>query len=193
MAAPERLSVSTLLDLTEEKIGERNSREVKSYDQLERSLRLPYAGTKIHSLLERLRYRPDMDIKAYLQKWFHDPSPQLVEGFEYVMDLSLPPMRKLLQQGEVEWGFQTKTARGVLEGQVDLWGIADDTIWVIDYKSGSDFFKERAFRQLELYSYAILRSGLQFPVKLAVIYPLVKKVEIRDGRESSLIAKEFGL
>lgn len=192
-AAPERLSVSTLLDLTEEKIGERNSREVKSYDQLERSLRLPYAGTKIHSLLERLRYRPDMDIKAYLQKWFHDPSPQLVEGFEYVMDLSLPPMRKLLQQGEVEWGFQTKTARGVLEGQVDLWGIADDTIWVIDYKSGSDFFKERAFRQLELYSYAILRSGLQFPVKLAVIYPLVKKVEIRDGRESSLIAKEFGL
>jgi ATP-dependent helicase/nuclease subunit A len=196
-----RISVSSLLDsMTPRDIGASPKAAAaqvkpvfKSSAKLEQSMRVPYMGTKIHALLERLRYHPNTNFENQINDWFGTQGAPLRQGLKYVAELQTPPMHELLKTGEVEWGFQTKTKRGVLEGQVDLWGIANGEIWVIDYKSGSEFFKERAFSQLELYAYAIGRGGYDLPVKLAVIYPLAQKVEVRQGRPSNVIAKEYNL
>jgi ATP-dependent helicase/nuclease subunit A len=156
-------------------------------------MRLPYAGTKIHALLERLRYHPEMDLESQISEWFGNDSPELLEGLEYVRGLDVPPMDELLRTGDVEWGFQVRTKRGVLEGQIDLWGVVDGTVWVIDYKSGSERYKERAFHQLELYAYAIARAGYNMPIKLAIIFPLAQKVDIREARAQAQIAQDYGL
>ena len=96
---------------------------------------------------------------------------------------------KLIREGEVEWGYQFKAPFGLIEGQVDLWGEIPDKkeLWIIDYKTGSPEFEERAFRQLWLYSLAlkVLKPGSK--LKLAVIYPLSKKVKVSEVSDEPVI------
>ncbi len=126
-----------------------------------RQMASPVIGSVVHQKLERLRYATttdDMD------------DSDVRETFDFVLNLQTPPMKELLQTGEVEWGFQLKTERGILEGQIDLWGRVGNDIWVIDYKTGSSRYSEKAFQQLEHYANALQAMGHQGTYKLAVIY-----------------------
>lgn len=121
-------------------------------------------GIRLHRALEGLKYGHPSD------------SVEL----DFVLSIKNPPMRRLIQEGETEWGFQVQTPSGVIEGQIDLWGKCDGKIFVIDYKSGSSDYKEEAFEQLSLYAWALRQFGHVEPIDLVVIYPRAQAVESRD-------------
>jgi ATP-dependent helicase/nuclease subunit A len=139
-------------------------------------------GTRIHKVMEALKYRGEWSGAA-------DAS------VAYVTSIEDPPMTELIHKGFSEWGFQVLTQKGVIEGQIDLWAKHEGRLYIIDYKSGSTVFKESAFRQLELYAWALRRFGHHEPIELMVVYPLKKKFERRTLSDSviSRCEAEFGI
>ncbi len=127
-------------------------------------------GQRIHRALENLKFHAQTEVGE-------DPAVRFVLG------LKSPPMRELIREGEVEWGFQVQTKSGVLEGQIDLWGKANGRLFIIDYKTGSMSRLEQAFTQLEIYGWALRKFGHSEPMELWVIYPLAEKVERREFTE----------
>jgi len=92
----------------------------------------------------------------------------------------LPPVARLIRDGEAEWGFAARGDGFVLQGQIDLWAELDGTLWIADYKTGSMDHVEKALNQMKIYAWALMRLGRlkpSQPVKLLAIYPLEKKHE----------------
>ncbi len=204
-AASGRISVSGLLSLIEENqksaVGATAAPATDQFSKRrspEAQVRMPYFGVRLHAALEKIKYHPEFDYLTEAEQV--DDKAGFVRAMKYVLDLKSPNMKTLLQNGEVEWGFQVKTRRGILEGQIDLWGVDDGTLWVVDYKSGDPRYVEKAFRQLELYAYPLLKmlemkspSAKAKKVMLATIFPVAGKVEMREARSTAAIASEYGL
>lgn len=188
----QRLSVSRLV---EERMAEKvalNSGIPETVSSLhidqkniKRHLETPVLGQKLHTLLERMKYQPDIDVKSYARRWFAEKSQDFIQAVNYVLKLNEPPVRELIENGEVEWGFQLLTSRGVMEGQIDLWGTLVDqehnksVTWIIDYKSGTSKYSQKAFEQLKLYACALRSFGIDHEIRLAVIYVVENKTEIQ--------------
>jgi len=139
-------------------------------------------GVRIHRLLESLRYQAsqvgslssakDQTVLEFLRTW--------KEG----------KILRWIQAGHVEDGFciQVATPKGGefwIQGQIDLWAEDSGTLWVVDYKTGSPAHSEMAFRQLDLYAWALQRMGLArgLDVQAAVIYPLSQLVKIQQAQD----------
>lgn len=138
------------------------------------------AGTRLHRQLEALRYGR--------------PAGEPDDASRFVLELTSPPIDRLVRSGHTEWGFQVQTFTGVIEGQIDLWGEVDGTLYVVDYKTGSAARKEDAFTQLSIYAWALRRFGHAAPIEMVVIYPLAREVEARPFTEElrSRWEDEFG-
>jgi len=136
-------------------------------------------GVLLHKVLEAIRQKPDLDRKQLVRSWFDEEPEPILKALAWVENLQKPPMGLLLTSGFSEWGFQMKTDLGILQGQIDLWGETDDTIWVIDYKSGTSRHIEKAFLQLSVYAKALEKLGRGKPIRMAAIYPFEQRVEIR--------------
>jgi ATP-dependent helicase/nuclease subunit A len=90
---------------------------------------------------------------------------------------------KIIENGFVEWGFALMEQNALMQGQIDLWGIVDQTLWMVDYKTGSQRYSETAFKQLEAYTWALDRMGYLTDVKsvkLAVVYPMDEVVKVQE-------------
>lgn len=172
-------------------------------DEIKNRLEAPVFGQRLHSFLERFKYSPEnMSVDVYRQKWMSARGSDFEKAVEYVLSLNLPPVRELIRRGEVEWGFQLKTKRGILEGQIDLWGTMPGgpqsgqhqlTTWVVDYKSGSSRSIEKAFDQLNLYALALRARGVEHAIQLAVIYAREQRVAIREAMSQEEILNKFNL
>ncbi len=70
-----------------------------------------------------------------------------------------------------------------MQGQIDLWGVVGETLWMVDYKTGSQRYSDTAFKQLEAYAWALYRmkylSGVK-NIQLAVVYPMDEVVKIES-------------
>ncbi len=193
-AVERRVSVTRLL---EEKVSPagaivESSRPPSNSRDLLRQVELPVLGQKLHMILERMKSSKNLDMKKYGEKWFGARAPEFQRAIDFVLNLKQPPIRELIAAGEVEWGFQLRTARGVMEGQIDLWGVdSNDVTWVIDYKSGSSRFSDKAFAQLSLYAHALREYGVSGEIRLAVVYAIEEKCEIRLAPLSADISREF--
>lgn len=126
-------------------------------------------GTRVHRTLEALKWRTGA----------HSTD----KATQFVLSIADPPMKEIIQDGEVEWGFQVKTPLRIVPGQIDLWGKHKGILYVVDYKSGSEGYKDSAFEQLGIYAWALRKFGHQEPIKMVVIYPLAQKFESRDFDE----------
>ena len=68
-----------------------------------------------------------------------------------------------------------------MQGQIDLWAELDNEIHVLDYKTGSSEYAEKAFDQLAVYTLALLQMKMipaEKKIILSVVYPgekLIKK------------------
>jgi ATP-dependent helicase/nuclease subunit A len=182
-ALKKRLSVTALL---EENPASEGQSQVLSPQELEKSLRAPALGTKIHKLFEALKY----DINLNPKDWVEDKN--LIEPIERTLIRNDPPLKKIILNGHVEWGFQALTQRGVIEGQIDLWGVVDGVLWVIDYKSGSDKYLDKAFKQLEIYAYFLMQSNNFAKANLGVVYPLTGNALTRTFSMSADFKKQYG-
>ncbi len=138
------------------------------------SLLAEHIGTKTHSILERYRFHKDLKSEA----------------IDYLLEQTKFPFAQLMSSAHVEWGFTYKVGNYLMEGKVDLWGIVDGELWIVDYKTGSDLYKDKAFSQLQYYSLPIRKFTGINSAKLVVTYPFGKKTYIMDaGVEDVLIGQ----
>lgn len=139
-------------------------------------------GILFHKLVEILKYPVPKDLPSLLQTWFGEESQEdVLTALNYILALNEPPLTELMKTGQVEWAFRWKKDAQMIDGQVDLWGISQGTLWVVDYKSGERILLDKAFSQLEIYCQAIQRH-LKWtgPIRRAVIYPFLQTTVVRD-------------
>jgi ATP-dependent helicase/nuclease subunit A len=132
-------------------------------------------GTLFHKLLELLRYPENTDFGKIIAEWFPDNMEEVSEALQFILTNETPPYVEIIKQGEVEWPFVLTRDGARIEGQIDLWGIVEGELWIVDYKSGQKILKDKALQQLNLYASA-LRDHLdwQAPIHLVVVYPFLK-------------------
>lgn len=195
-SAQNRFSVSSLIEEQSPLAEITPESEVKpaSVDAIQTSLMAPSLGTILHSAFEGLKYG-SRETSLEKLSGFIDKNEldQYSKSFDYVLNLKSPPMQMLIKNGEVEWGFQLKTHRGILEGQIDLWGKLDEEVFVVDYKSGNPRYSEKALQQLRLYAYALHQAYGFKNFQLAVVYPLAEKTKIESFSDFATIQKTYFL
>lgn len=148
---------------------------------LQRRIGSSLKGTRIHKCLEALHYGGQPAYTELSVELLGAKSSDAKKAMEYIFSVSQPPLEHLIKTGHVEWGFHFTWKNIIVEGQIDLWGLDHDDIWVIDYKTGHSDQVEGAFQQLTIYAYAIgLRQKSHQNIKMCVVYPFEKKVVTRD-------------
>jgi ATP-dependent helicase/nuclease subunit A len=133
-------------------------------------------GTDLHRVFESLKFLEPDKVKERL-------SSKDKEAVDYLFGMKDLNMQEILFKGHNEWGFGLKTKSRFIQGQIDLWSELDNEIHVIDYKTGSSQYKEKALEQLAYYTCALFEMKQISPHKKiihSVIYPLEKTVEIRE-------------
>ncbi len=153
-----RYSVSDLLNA-------KNKDSSNSMDKLA-LYRSAVQGNEMHQRFEDLKYQDDF---------------KGLDIYKNVFASETLPLSELIQVGEVEWGFAYKNQFGVFEGKIDLWGIVEGELWLVDYKSGSDAYQESAFFQLQAYSLVVRKYVKKEKAKLAVVYPKSGKILVREA------------
>jgi ATP-dependent helicase/nuclease subunit A len=167
------LSVSALLE-SKDQISEPLFKQkfeatspVSSIKKVKRVLR----GVEIHRVFERLKYtNTEIDAQAVAE--------DLKENIKDLLMQTEVPLRQIIQNGFVEWGFGVRIKNCLVQGQIDLWGFSESgELWIVDYKTGNPEHSEKAFKQLEIYALALYKVGKAkstHKVKLCVLYPFDK-------------------
>lgn len=141
-------------------------------------------GTAVHRLMELLKYRPAEHLTSLVEKWFPGQEEKVLEAIEFVLGLEDPPIREIIKNGFVEWGFTAVEQGVIIPGQIDLWGRTNSgEAWIIDYKTGTPNLKDKAFEQMALYALALRSSGAIAPhetLKLAAVYPFKEKIFVKE-------------
>lgn len=168
------LSITEILE--KNKVTQGNWAQVQSQQSVSLGLARAQQGTDAHRLFEALKYS---DVETVLE--LSDENMQ--EGIKYIVDGSESPLMSVIEFGHVEWGFALKYQNCLFQGQIDLWGIVGDTLWVVDYKTGSQKYSEMAFEQLAFYVWVLSKMkyvGSNLKIKLAVVYPMDKVTKIKE-------------
>lgn len=138
-------------------------------------------GILFHRLLEVLAKPVEIDLRQTLMSWFGEDAESVAEALNYILQLKDPPMTELLKSGYPEWGFIENFEGAPIQGQIDLWGIVDNVLWIVDYKSGGTIQEQKVIHQLSSYAKA-LKHHLQWQgvIQVAVVYPFSQKTIVRD-------------
>jgi ATP-dependent helicase/nuclease subunit A len=144
-------------------------------------------GSDLHRVFESLKF---LDLKKVKEKL---PSKDR-EAVDYLYSMKELDFAKILENGHNEWGFGLKAKTRFIQGQIDLWAELEAEVHVIDYKTGSSQYKEKALEQLAYYTCALFEMK-QIPADKkiihSVIYPLEKTVEIRKFADRSDFEKQL--
>lgn len=152
-----------------------------SFKQTDKNFYKIRLGILFHKLLETLAKPVNIDVRATVEAWFGDDAETVADALNYILQLEEPPVAQLLKAGKPEWGFLNKDGDSFIQGQIDLWGIIDNTLWVIDYKSGSTVNEIQLIHQLSSYALALKKYlHWQGDIQLGVVYPFSKKTFVRD-------------
>jgi ATP-dependent helicase/nuclease subunit A len=151
------------------------SEKPSSGEILSRGLARAQQGTEAHRLFESLKYS-DFDELLKIS------DENLKKPLRFIAESKDAPLKQIIEDGFVEWGFALSLNEALLQGQIDLWGQVGDTLWVVDYKTGSQRFSDSAFAQLEIYAWALYKMGYADTAKhvsLAVVYPMDEVVKLK--------------
>lgn len=141
------------------------------------ALEIAQRGTEAHRLFEALKYQPFEQVQSQVAE------KNMKLALDWIQTLQSPPLLQLIEAGEPEWGFCVSTEKLTLQGQIDLWADLGSKIWIVDYKTGSSRYAEKALDQLLIYAWALRRMGLFSTgqeLGLSAIYPLEQKIKTRD-------------
>ncbi|MCB9072942.1 MAG: UvrD-helicase domain-containing protein [Bdellovibrionaceae bacterium] len=133
-------------------------------------------GILFHRLLEVLTRAEEVNVAQTIHHFFADHSDEAAQALNYVLQLKEPPMTELLKVGRAEWSFVSIEEGSSIEGQVDLWGIVNNTLWIVDYKSGEYIDQSKLSAQIVNYSVAV-KKYLKWtgPVEMALVFPFLQK------------------
>lgn len=134
-------------------------------------------GISIHSHLERSSQLTDAALKSHFEK------------FENGLLLNVH------QKGFKEWSFSYLFEQQKIRGQIDLWyKDSNNHVYVVDYKTGSQAYIEKAFQQLRFYAFALhklKKVNLSDKISLIVTFPLEGVSEKREAPEFQELEKEI--
>jgi len=144
-------------------------------------------GSDLHRVFESLKFVDADKLKKQLPAKDQD-------AVNYLLTTSELNLQQILERGHNEWGFGLKTKTRFIQGQIDLWADLEDEVHVIDYKTGSSHFKDKALEQLAYYTCALYEMKLISPKKKivhSVIYPLEKKIEMKQYSDHADFQKQL--
>lgn len=147
------------------------------------------SGTRAHAIFESLKYfsSGEKTIPDYFVKQF---TPREIKAVQYLIELREVPLLEILRHGFVEFGFKLKTKNVktdmesaiedvIVQGQIDAWGRLDSAqggiVYVIDYKTGDQKYKSKAFEQLAAYAKCLKEMNFiqkADKVQLVTIFPI---------------------
>ncbi|MEK6628885.1 MAG: UvrD-helicase domain-containing protein [Bdellovibrionota bacterium] len=170
--------VSTDMKSVTELISEDNKKtNTVNLENILINLKKAQKGSDLHRIFESLKYLgPNVLLKNL--------SEADQKNVSYLLEQKDLDLLNILQHGQSEWGFGLKTNAGgkLIQGQIDLWAELESEIHVLDYKTGSSFYSEKAFEQLAFYTAALYTMKMISKNKKiihSVVYPgevLIKKL-----------------
>lgn len=145
-----------------------------NYEKTLLNLKKAQRGSDMHRLFESLKYRSSEQLLPHLSEIDR-------KNVTYLLEQQELNLKEIIRLGHNEWGFGLQTKSRLIQGQIDLWCELETELHVIDYKTGSSAYSEKAFDQLSFYTMALHKMKMFAPGKKivhSVIYPgegLIKK------------------
>lgn len=139
------------------------------------NLKKAQKGSDLHRIFEAMKYLSPENLMHSLSQ-----SDQAI--VQYLLEQKELDLNSILQKGFNEWGFGLKTKTKFIQGQIDLWGELDNEIHVLDYKTGSPSYSEKAFEQLSFYTLALFAMKIipeNKKIVHSVIYPVDKVIKTK--------------
>ena len=134
-------------------------------------------GVVFHELLEKAKSHEEA--LSFIEHYFEKNHDLHRASLDYLFTQSDFPFEEIFSIGFREWGFDTFGEQR-RSGKIDLWARIGNTIWIVDYKTGSTANLEKGFEQISAYKKVIEdflgESGLEF--KLVLTFPYKKKTFI---------------
>lgn len=140
-------------------------------------------GRCLHDVMYKLSKGADKE--KILNSFSSEDKEEWSVAIDFSLNLTHPPMKFLLKQGDAEWSFIYEKNNHRIHGRVDLWGEVKNQIWIIDYKSTINRLKKDIWKQLEFYGFVIQEQNPGKKITLCVIQPFSKKCEIQPFTSSS--------
>ena len=168
---------SSVTDLVSQELGEASA--LIDYQKLVLSLKKAQKGTELHRLFESMKYRSIEQLKKSMNS-------EELGMVDYLLNQTDVNLKEILAQGFNEWGFGLKTSKTFLQGQIDAWAELQLEIHILDYKTGSSEFHEKAFEQLNVYTLALAQMGFISKNKSivhSVLYASEKKIIKREFKD----------
>ncbi len=172
-------------------ISSRDNNEAKElsktdYSKLTSSLKKAQKGTELHRIFESMKYRPYEFLESTM-------AANELELVNYLLNQSELDLKSILAYGHNEWGFGIKIKNGILQGQIDAWAELPTEIHILDYKTGSSEYHQKAFEQLSLYTLALLKMNQISRNKQiihSVVYPTERKIIKKTFKNASAFELE---
>lgn len=184
------LSVTEILERQTQAQLPQNVRKKMSIASVQKAI----TGVDIHRVFESIKYHALKDPHFTPESLLTELNEKEQTALKYLLKDQNGLWLKLIQDGFVEWGFAVLAEQNgsprLIQGQIDLWGMDTKAqAWVVDYKTGSPEYLDKAMDQLKIYAWALAKMK-KIPtdqmVKLAVIYPLAGLTEIETCRVSDI-------
>ena len=164
----------------------------KKYDFFlnQKALDLPYFNTESvqsynsSDLFELSKnIKKGVDFHSYMEGAQEFQSSEFDKAYEYLKEQRDFPFNDIFSKGFKEWGYDwlNPETHKIESGKIDIWAELDDSIWIVDYKTGSLFGVDKGFDQLNRYA-KVIKSYLETEKSLKVVlaFPFAEKSIIRN-------------
>lgn len=144
-----------------------------NYDATLTNLKKAQKGSDLHHIFESLKFLEPEQVMINL-------SEQDQKNVLYLLEQKELNLKEILKYGHNEWGFGLKTKSRLIQGQIDLWGELNNEIHVLDYKTGSSAYSDKAFEQLAFYTMALFEMKMISGDKKiihSVVYPIEQLIK----------------
>lgn len=167
----------------EESEGATQKPEPKTWQQVQTAQQRRREGVILHRLFESLKTVAPEQIVQLSKNWIPGRETDVSTAVEFVLSEESVPLLEIIGQGHVEWGYQRIENGLKIEKRVDLWGVVDDVLWIVDYKTGSTHYKASAFDQMTEYA-KTLTTFLNWsgPVKQVAVYPFAQEIFVETWK-----------
>lgn len=168
----DRFSLSSVETVDQSQASREESQFLKQEEQR-------WRGVFIHKLFESLKDHSYERVLQWAKREEGRGVGELSKALGFIQSQSQVPLLKIIENGQVEWPYRIFTDQEESEKRVDLWGIVDGVLWIVDYKTGSSRYREKAKLQLEEYA-RDLKVGLAWPgpIRKVALYPLSEEIFI---------------
>ncbi|MEM7646094.1 MAG: UvrD-helicase domain-containing protein, partial [Pseudomonadota bacterium] len=114
---------------------------VSDWNHYQSSQQRRWQGVVMHRVLETLKDHPPQKALECAELWMPGHGEAIAEAIGFLFSTDQAPVSEIIKNGEVEWGYSRTDDKGmILERRIDLWGIVGETLFIVDYKTGSTEF-----------------------------------------------------